>query len=274
MDYYDLLGVSRSASDKELKTAFKKKAMEHHPDKGGDPEIFKQINEAYQSLSDPQKRQMYDQFGTTEPQQQHGPNDFHYRAGPGGFDINDLFGQFGFGARQMRNRDITIGCRISIDEVFTGKTVLANYRLANGREQTVEIKIPVGVRQGDKIRYSGMGQHDIQQVPPGDLFVQIEIQDGNNFLVDGLDLITSRKVSVLKLITGTSLTLDIPGGSSVELKIKPGTQPSTTMRITGRGLPSRTGGQGNILIKIIGVTPTSLDKSDTQQIEYIDKKYS
>lgn len=274
MDYYNLLGVSRSASDKELKTAFKKKAMEHHPDKGGDPEVFKQINEAYQSLSDPQKRQMYDQFGTTEPQQQSGPNDFHYRAGPGGFDINDLFGQFGFGARQMRNRDITIGCRISIDEVFTGKTVLANYRLANGREQTVEIKIPVGVRQGDKIRYSGMGQHDIQQVPPGDLFVQIEIQDGNNFLVDGLDLVTSRKVSVLKLITGTTITLNIPGGSSVELKIKPGTQPSTTMRITGRGLPSRTGGQGNILIKIIGVTPTSLDKSDTQQIEYIDKKYS
>ena len=69
MDYYDLLGVSRQASDKDLKNAFKNKAREHHPDKGGDPEKFKQVNEAYQNLSDPQKRQMYDQFGTTDPQQ-------------------------------------------------------------------------------------------------------------------------------------------------------------------------------------------------------------
>ena len=87
MDYYDLLGVSRQASEKELKNAFKKKAMQYHPDKGGDPEKFKQINEAYQNLSDPQKRQMYDQFGTVDPQQQAGPQgfSFNFQGGPGGF---------------------------------------------------------------------------------------------------------------------------------------------------------------------------------------------
>ena len=280
MDYYNILGVDRNATDTELKKAYKKASMQHHPDRGGDENKFKEINEAYTALKDPEKRQMYDQFGTTDPQQAGagfggGGQSFHFRSGPGGFDINDLFGQFGFGARQqMRNRDITIGCRISIEDVFQGKTVLANYRLANGKEQTVEIKIPVGIRQGDKIRYQGMGQHDIQQVPPGDLFVQIEIQDTNNFLVDGIDLVTSKRISVLSLITGTSVKIDIPGGSSVDLKIKAGTQPGTTMRITGKGLPNRGGGQGNCLIKIIGVTPSSLEKSDLQQIEYINQKYS
>ena len=181
MDYYDLLGVSRQASAKELKSAFKKKSMEHHPDRGGDEEKFKQINEAYQNLSDPQKRQMYDQFGTVDPQQQGGPQgfSFNFQGGPGGFDINDLMGQFGFGQfgqRQMRNEDITIGCRITLREVYTGKNVLATYRLRNGQEQTVDIKLPPGVSPGDKIRYAGMGQKDIPNAPPGDLYVQIQVQ--------------------------------------------------------------------------------------------------
>ena len=207
MDYYDILGVSKSANDQELKTAFKKKAMQYHPDKGGDPEKFKQINEAYQNLSDPQKRQMYDQFGTTDPQQQQ-----TFNAGNFGDVFEQVFGggfgPFGFNARQqMRNADITIGCNITIAEVYTGKNVLATYRLNNGREQTVDIKIPVGVRNGDKVRYTGMGQHDIQQIPPGDLFVQIVIQSTNDFEVNGVDLITSKRINTLKLVTGCYLNI-------------------------------------------------------------------
>lgn len=273
MDYYSLLGVSPSADEKTIKKAFKRKAMEHHPDKGGDPDTFKKINEAYQTLSNPQKKQMYDQYGTADPSQ--AQNNYNFRTGPQGFDINDIMSQFGFGARQqMRNRDITIGCNVTISDVFTGKSVIANYRLANGREQTVEIKIPVGVRQGDKIRYTGMGQHDIEGIPPGDLYVQIQIQDENNFLVDGIDLLTSKRINVLSLITGTTVKVNIPGGSVIELKIKPGTQPDTTMRVTSKGLPNRSGNPGHLLVKIIGVVPTSLDKGDLEQIEYINNKYS
>ena len=271
MDYYQTLGVNRDASDTELKSAFKKLSMQHHPDRtGGSDEKFKQINEAYSTLKDPQKRQAYD-----NPQPQFNSQHFNQGGFQGGFDINDLMGQFGFGARQqMRNNDITIGCNISIAEVYTGKSVLATYRLNNGREQTVDIKIPVGIRNGDKVRYSGMGQHDIQQIPPGDLFVQIVIQSTNEFDVNGLDLITTKRLNVLTLITGTYTNISVPGGARVNLNIPGGTQPGTVLKITGKGLPNRQGNPGNILVKIIGQVPSGISESDKRLIEQIGKKYS
>ena len=278
MDYYNVLGVDRNASEEQLKKAYKKASMQHHPDRnGGSEEKFKQINEAYSALKDPEKRQMYDQFGTTDPQQAGGFRSQHFNNGgfAGGFDINDLMGQFGFGARQqMRNSDITIGCNISIAEVYTGKNVLATYRLNNGKEQTVDIKIPAGIRNNDKIRYEGMGQQDIQQIPPGDLYIVVQILPDNNYEIHGTDLIATKRVSVLSLIIGTSLKINLPTGDNISLNIPEGTQPNTTMRIAGKGLPNRGGPNGHILIKILGQVPTLLDATDRKQIEYIDKKYS
>jgi len=278
MDYYNVLGVSKSASQPELKNAFKKKAMQYHPDKGGDPEKFKQINEAYQNLSDPQKRQMYDQFGTTDPQQA-GPQGFNFQSGPGGIDINDIMGQFGFnmgfGNRQMKNQDITIGCNISIEEVYSGKNVIATYRLNNGAEQTVDIKVPRGVNNGDRIRYGGMGQQDIQGVPHGDLYVIINIVNTGNFQLNGVDLLTTRKVGVLDLVVGVKVNIDLPDKSAVMLNIPKGTQPNTVFSINGRGLPDRkTGRSGNILVKILGDTPNNLDEQMLQDIEQIRRKIS
>lgn len=274
MDYYQVLNIPRSASDDDIRKAYKKKSMEHHPDRGGDEEEFKKVNEAYQALKDPQKRQMYDQFGTTDPQQ-HGPRDFNFRSGPGGFDINDIMSQFGFGARQqMRNRDITIGVNVSLEEVYTGKQIIASYRLANGKEQTVDLNIPVGIRHGDKIRFKGMGQHDIQQIPPGDLFVQINVMSTHEFEVHGLDLITARKINVLKLVTGTEIDIKTPNGHTITMYVKAGTQPGTTLRLTGKGLPNRQGNPGSILVKIQGQVPQSMDPKDIEQIEQILKKYS
>jgi len=280
MDYYDLLGVSRQASAKELKSAFKKKSMEHHPDRGGDEEKFKQINEAYQNLSDPQKRQMYDQFGTVDPQQQGGPQgfSFNFQGGPGGFDINDLMGQFGFGQfgqRQMRNEDITIGCRITLREVYTGKNVLATYRLRNGQEQTVDIKLPPGVSPGDKIRYSGMGQKDIPNAPPGDLYVQIQVQAEKDWEIVNRDLLTSVSVNVLELITGTSVSIQTPEGRTLKLNVPPGTQPNTVFNVTGKGLPDRrTGGQGNVHVRINGMVPRNLDGNTINEIDRIRRNNS
>tara|TARA_A100001035_G_C27786812_1_gene504851 strand:+ start:3420 stop:4268 length:849 start_codon:yes stop_codon:yes gene_type:complete len=282
MDYYNILGVSKSASEQDLKSAFKKKAMQYHPDKGGDPEKFKQINEAYQNLSDPQKRQMYDQFGTVNPQaaNQGYNQNFNFSPGPGGIDINDLMNQFGFGMagfgnRQMKNQDITIGCNISIEEVYTGKNVIATYRLNNGSEQTVDIKVPRGVNNGDRIRYGGMGQQDIQGAPHGDLYVIINIVNTGNFQINGDDLMTTRKVGVLDLVVGVKVNIDLPDKSAVMLNVPKGTQPNTVFSINGRGLPNRkTGRSGNVLVKILGDTPSNLDEQVLQDIEQIRRKIS
>ena len=141
MDYYEKLGVSRNASDKEIKNAFRRLAAKHHPDKGGDHKYFTELNEAYQALSDPQKKATYDQYGTIDPQQQH-----PFQQGGFSFDGNgmeDLFGTiFGRGFQQQqrrpqRNSNITIACDITLAEVYTGKGVLATFRTRTGREQTI-----------------------------------------------------------------------------------------------------------------------------------------
>jgi len=280
MDYYDLLGVEKSASQAELKRAYKKQSMKHHPDRGGDEEKFKEVNEAYTNLSDPQKRQMYDQFGTVDPQQAGGGGThFNFTAGPGGMDINDILNGFGFGGQnpfghqQMRNQDITIGCRISVSEVYTGKNVIATYRLNNGREQTVDIKVPKGINNNDRIRYGGMGQNDIQGMPPGDLFVIINIISEGGFEVNGDNLLTSRTIGVLDMIVGVKLDIDLPDKRTVVLNIPKGTQPNTVFSINGRGLPNRqTGRSGNILVKILGEVPKDLSENDLEKIEQIRRK--
>ena len=281
MDYYEILGVPKSASEKDLKSAYKKKSMQHHPDRtGGDDAKFKEINEAYQVLSNKEKRQMYDTYGTADPQKAgpQGFQNFHFTSDgfQGGININDLMGQFGFGGfgqRQIQNQDITIGCRISIAEVYTGKNVIATYRLNNGLEQTVDIKVPVGINQGDKIRYTGMGQNDNPNLPAGDLYVMIQIQNGSEYEVHGNDLHTVRRISTLHLITGARIDVLIPDGKTVSLNIPKGTQPNTVFSIAQRGLPNRkTGRNGNILVRIIGETPRNLGGDDLNAIEQIKSK--
>ena len=152
MDYYSTLGVSKNASDKELKQAYKKASMQHHPDRGGDENKFKEINEAYSTLKDPQKRQQYD-----NPQPQFNSQNM---GGMGGFE--DLFAQFGFRQQQQqRNPDITIVADITLEECISGKQLLATYRLRNGKEETVDITIPPGANDGNMVRYQGLGEQII-----------------------------------------------------------------------------------------------------------------
>ena len=265
MDYYSILGVNKNASPDDIRKAYKKQSMQHHPDRGGDEEQFKRVNEAYSTLKDPAKRQQYD---NPQPQGFGGP----FGGGmPPGFE--DMFTNFGF-RQQVRNKDITIGCNLELKDVYKGKQIVVAYRLNNGKEQTVDLNIPIGVRQGDRIRFQQMGQHDIPQVPPGDLYIQINIMNTPEFEVHGQDLLMTRRVSVLKLVTGTTVEIKTPIGNYLELKISKGTQPGTTLRLTGRGLPNRAGGQGSILVKIIGQTPSGLDQEDIDKIEQIERKYS
>lgn len=269
MDYYSTLGVSRNASDKDLKKAFKAKSMEHHPDRGGDEAKFKEINEAYQALKDPQKRQMYDQYGTTDPQQA-GPQGFQFHTNfndMGGFE--DLFSQFGFQARrQMRNEDITIQVEIDLVDIYTGKDFVVNYRLQNGRTETVNINIPAGIRPNDTIRYKGMGQDNIQGIPRGNLHCKVRVRANPEYRMDGVDLYTTKDINIFHLIAGTNIELNTPKGNTLKLTIPPKTAPGTKMGIPGHGVPDRkTGRTGNIIIELKGVIPKDIPEELMDKIK-------
>lgn len=275
MDYYDILGVKRSASADELKTAYKRQAMKNHPDKGGNPEKFKQINEAYQALSDPQQKQMYDKFGTTDPQQaQMNSGGFHFTSGSRA-DFDDILRHFGFGAhfgqgfanqRMPKNKDIKIGYEIEFVDVFTGKSDTISYKLPNGKIEFLEIKIPPGIRHGDNIKFQGYGDHSIQSLPRGDLIMQVRIRPNPKFRREHNDVYTQSTVDVFDLIVGTKHDLKTPDNKNISLTIPPGTTPNTVFSVAGHGIPDiSTNKRGNFFVEV----KCKIPKYDKHTIEKI-----
>ena len=252
MDYYSILGVSRNASQEEIKKAYRKQAMANHPDRGGDGTKFAQVNEAYEVLSDASKRQQYD-----NPQPHFNSRNFE-----------DIFAQ-GFGPRRRQNPPFTIQADINIKDVYFGKDLIANYRLPTGRVETVSITVPPGVKTGDTMRYPGMGNDMIPGAPRGDLLVKIRVLADKEYSISGLDLTTTKKLNVFDLITGTQVEIETPDGSRFSLKIPQKTQPDTTFSIPGKGLPcGRTGRQGKILVKIRAQIPKNINQD---LLDAIDK---
>ena len=281
MDYYDLLGVNRNASQPDIKKAYKKQSMQHHPDRtGGDDTKFKEINEAYQVLSNPEKKQMYDQFGTADPQQagfnpNMGGTQFHFDMGNGqGFE--DVFSSF-FGGntpfrrqRQARNRDITIACEIELSDVYKGKGVIATFRTHTGKEQTVNIDIPVGAKAGDNIRFDGLGDDSIPQLPRGNLIVKIRYRRHHEYQVHGINLETTKNLNIFDLMCGTVVNLSTPEGRELNINVPAGTQPGTTMSLSGAGLPDyQTGAKGNIFLRLNGVVPKNLTEAQKEILKKI-----
>ena len=269
MDYYETLGVSRNASQDELKKAYKKASMQHHPDRGGDESKFKEINEAYSTLKDPQKRQEYD---NPQPQfaQGFGPNGFQ---GMGGFE--DLFSSFGFnvrGRQQQANPDITIAARISLEEAYTGKVMVASYRLRTGKEEVVEIKVPPGAKNGNTIRYEGFGEEGFPG-PRGNLHVKIQVTPHSVFAVDGINLHCTSKANIFDFIIGGNVLIKTLDGGKVKVNIPAGTSPNTKFSIHGYGMPDlRTGRRGNLYVTIGGYVPKNLSQDEIVLLQKLRKR--
>ena len=278
MDYYSILGVSKTASEKDLKSAYKKLSMQYHPDRnGGSDTKFKEINEAYSTLKDPQKRGMYDH------QQNGGGEGFNFNtnnmgrgASPfGGFgnQFDTVFQDFYFGgqkARHTRNRDIRIGYNIDLEDVFTGKNVSASYQLPSGKREVADITIPKGVRHGDTIRFTGLGDDSITTVGRGNLDVVIKIRPNRDWERDGDNLITSVNVDVFDLLLGGQCDIKLPTNKSFSLNIPIGTKPGTVFSITGHGAPNnRTHKHGNVLVKIQATVPKITDSNILNKIEEV-----
>jgi curved DNA-binding protein len=287
MNFYDILGVNRNASNVDLKEAFKKKAMTHHPDRGGSEEEFKKINEAYDTLKDPQKKQMYDQFGSTNPQQhrpQHQEYHFHTRGPNGNINVEEIFNSFfgqgdpftrGFGPgrrAQQQNQNITIAADLELEDIVNGKSLIATFRTANGTEQTVNIDIPRGIRSGDIVNFPGMGANDFfPGRQAGDLHVKIRIRKHAIYEVDGINLYVNKNVSVLDLILGTNITVETIHGKTLNVTVPAGANAGTTFSIQEQGLPDHRSGQtGTLFIKINATTPKIDDEQIREQIRKLN----
>ena len=271
MDYYNILGVDRSASQDDIKKAYRKLAAKHHPDRGGDTAKFQEISAAYDTLSNPDKKSQYD-----NPQPQGGFQ--QYGGMPPGFEdvFAQAFGQgFGdiFGRRQqpVRNRTLNLQTQITLEEAFNGKELIANIRLPSGRDQVLEIKIPAGVRDGTTLRLAGMGDDSINNAPRGDIHLTIQIVPHSKFHREGDDLILKLDISCFDAILGTSVQFDSIDGKTLETNIPAGIQHGQLMNIQGQGMPNMADNRmrGRLLIEIRIKIPTTLTDNQKEELRKI-----
>jgi curved DNA-binding protein len=256
-DFYQTLGVNRGATPDEIKRAYRKMAANHHPDRGGDTAKFQEVEEAYRTLSDPQKRQQYDnpipqgfqQFGGGMPP---GFEDIFNAFGGGPF--GDMFG----GRRQQRNRTLNMRTDISLEEAFSGKDLMANIVLPSGKEQLIDVKIPAGVQDGTTLRLASMGDDSIPNIPRGDIHLSVHIYPHPIFTRQGDDLIRSIDVSCIDAMIGKTITVDTIDGKTLEIEVKPGTQPGQMLAANGYGMPhiSDHRFKGRMLIQLNITVPT------------------
>lgn len=266
-DYYQILGLSRGASQEEIKRAYRRLARELHPDMNPDDkaaeERFKEVNEAHEVLSDPQKRRQYDQLGTNW-------NQWRRMGGaPGGFEdfvrqwtgrggpqvqqvnLDELFSQgslgdllgalFGMGGshsrtarrRPRRGRDVEVSVELTLEEAFSGST----RRVEGGQGHVVVAKIPPGARSGSRIRLAGQGASGLHSPAPGDLYLVVDVKPHPVFRREGDDLWRDLDIDLYTAVLGGQVPVETLDGS-VSLKIPAGTGGGKTFRLRGKGMPT------------------------------------
>jgi curved DNA-binding protein len=301
-NYYDVLGVKRDATQDQIKKAFRKLAVKYHPDAGGDEKKFKEISEAYETLSDEKKRKDYDQllmFGgipgaeyggsggrdrgyTTYTTNVGGNADFSdifdsMRSGDGafgGFDFSSIFGgQPRAQARTQRptkGGDLSMSIDVSADEAFRGVTRKVTFRIpSTGEEQTLTVKVPAGAVDGGKLRYRGRGEYGQAGAPRGDLVITTNVAEHPIFKRDGADVRMELPISTYEAALGATVDVPTPSGTTVRLKVPAGTQDGKTFRFREMGAPNvkRKGSVGALLVKVRVKVPTRLTAKERDALK-------
>ena len=294
-DYYKILGVARAATDTEIKKAYRKLAMKYHPDHAkGDKSAedrFKKISEAYAVLSDKQKRQEYDTFGSEGFHQRFSKEDI-FR----GFDINDILKEFGFGGgdifgqqgggarftfgtqspfggrgrpqtQRMPGSDIVYEMSLTLSEVASGTTKQITIQ-NQGMPERVTVKIPKGMTTGKKLRLAGKGNPGAYGGPRGDLYIQAKLLDDPVFSVENQDLVTYKEIKLTDAMLGATVSVPTLDEKQYNLKIPPGVKNGTRMRLAGHGLPSMKGAKrGDLYVSIHIQIPKHLTAEQKALIE-------
>jgi len=277
-NYYNTLGVNENANPDEIKRAYRKLAAQHHPDKGGDTAKFQQVQKAYETLSDQNRRAQYDMERRGGGGFRFNINGHEFGGAPPGMD--DIFRNFGFGfghpggdpfgnfRQPRRNKDIRIELHIDLEDTLSTQNRTISVETANGYKQTVEVTIPRGIHHGSSIKYPGLGDNFFDSMPRGDLYVNFVIKPHARFGIHGhVDLIANIDINCLDAIIGCEqeyLTID---GKLYTVTIPPGTQHGTQFRVANQGLyiPNQNN-RGSLFLIANIVVPTHMD---SQQVELI-----
>jgi curved DNA-binding protein len=287
-DYYNLLGVSKDASDAEIKKAYRKLAMKYHPDhtKGnkGAEEKFKKISEAYAVLSDKDKRQEYDTFGSEGFRQRFSQEDI-FR----GFDFGDIFNEFGFGGggarrfkfgqgspfnfgggqqqARVKGSDLVYELPLTLREVAAGTSKTVSFQ-HEGRSENLTVKIPKGLITGKQLRLAGKGNPSPYGGPPGDLFIKSKVLDDPKFSARQYDLYLNHELKLSEAILGITVSVPTVDDKQLSLKIPPGTKHGTKMRLSGHGLPDmKDNKKGDLYVRIQVNIPKNISAEQKKLVE-------
>jgi molecular chaperone DnaJ len=310
-DYYSILGVGRKASAKEIKQAYRKLARKHHPDvNAGDKDSeakFKEINQAYEVLSDPGKRKKYDKYGDSWEQADQfagaGGQQAHWDFGRGGttFEFGDVGGG-GFGnifdsilgdmagrrgRRPVRGQDLESPVEVTLEEAYRGTTRLLQTQVEEQcssckgegcpkcgrsgravRPQRLEVTVPPGVRDGSRVRMAGKGAPGYRGGPPGDLHLLISVSPDKRFQRTGDDIHVEVPVLLADAVLGAEVEVPTLGGKKLALKIPAETQNGRVFRLAGQGMPRLGGGaNGALHAKVNVVLPSKISKRERELFE-------
>jgi len=304
-DYYKILGVGRDATADDIKKTYRKLAMKYHPDKAkGDKkqaeEKFKQISEAYAVLSVPEKKKEYDEFGSQVFKDKFTQEDIIR-----GFDFSDIFGDaasesifsrifggqgggrprgrtrsFRYGGPEAhyepmqapKGQDLQVEMPITLHEIAFGTDKLVSFS-HQGQVEKISVKIPPGSLPGKKLRLTGKGSPGPMGGPSGDLYVKLKELEHPVFKREGSDLLVDRRIKLSEATLGTKVTVPTLDGKTMSLKVPPGTQSHTKMRLKNYGLPTASGkGRGDQLVRIIVETPANLTKKQKALLEDLAKE--
>lgn len=299
-DYYETLGVSKTATQDEIRSAFRKLARKYHPDvatdKASAEEKFKEINEAYEVLGDPEKRKKYDDYGSNwqqggfqpppqgygrstggysssgNPFGDDGGTEFHF----GGTGFSDFFEQmfgnrrargggwsgYGEAEQPMRGQDIEADLLVTLEEAFHGSTRQISFRRGDsGKVETYTVRIPKAVREGQLIRLAGQGGTGAAGGSSGDLFLRVKFQKHPDFEVNGLDIYYDMEVPAWDAVLGSDVAIPTLEGRA-KVKIQPGTQAGKHLRLPGKGLPGKGDVRGDFYAVVQITVPTSVSGTE------------